>query len=280
MLQALLDELTAFHMICTYNGKSFDLPRTRSRCLHHQLDPTPLTRLRHVDLVHTARQKLSKLDHKLSLGMMEQVLLQFTRHGDLPGSEVPRRWFQFLASQNASLLDEIREHNLIDVVSLAALLERFVQRAPLPGAPPSQQALPLAKSQPEAPPQLAARQPPAQLAAMSPLQKKLTRSYELHALSASRPRATRSTDESEGGEEARDTLTSTRDWRIGPRVVTLIQHLQLKLDAGDPITAHPLLIMELAALAPQHLQVLEWLATYYDRLGATHCAEAIRQRAP
>lgn len=212
MLRAMLTDLCAFDVLCTYNGKSFDVPRIKSRCNHLGLDPIGITRQRHADLVHTARRVLPKRNHKLNLAMMEQTLLDFSRAHDLPGSEVPRRWHQFTASQDLSLLDEIRDHNLLDVVSLAALLEIFAQGGPGRGAGAhhsllqaeasnrGQQALPLApsaasprqKARAQAPSRSGERearivQPPSQGEALSPLQRKLARSYQLKSKSGEAP---------------------------------------------------------------------------------------------
>ncbi len=175
MLRVLMQDLTAFDVMCTYNGKSFDAPRIKARCEQLGLDPKAMVRLRHVDLVHTSRRLLQKRNHKLNLASMESTLLSFTRGHDLPGSEVPRRWQQFIVSQKLHLLDEIRDHNLLDVVSLAALLEIFARGGPrgqgVPQGP--QQSLPMMR-QPEAPPSPSPASPPAvvspprQAQAMSP----------------------------------------------------------------------------------------------------------------
>ena len=328
MLRAMLSDLCAFDVLCTYNGKSFDVPRIKSRCNHLGLDAIGITRQRHADLVHTARRVLPKRNHKLNLATMEETLLDFARSHDLPGSEVPRRWHQFTASQDLSLLDEIRDHNLLDVVSLAALLEIFAQGGPGAKAggmrhpsPPTrgQQALPLATTPAPAQKEAATRQtsapgerivqPPSQGQAMSPLQRKLARSYQLKAKSseplsarestAPEPPAKQKTLAQTDSPESKPVVSqgSSRDVRederegqsserpaasqqVGPRVAQLRAMITARTKGDVNALSRECLplVMELVALDPHHTQGLRWMIACYEQLGATALARTIRAR--
>jgi hypothetical protein len=43
------------------------------------------------------------------------------RYGDVPGEEIPRIYFEYVRSRDASALPQVLEHNRLDIVSLAAL---------------------------------------------------------------------------------------------------------------------------------------------------------------
>lgn len=48
-----------------------------------------------------------------------------TRSGDLPGSEVPQRYFEFLKTGDVTLLEDIVDHNRQDIATLMSLLVRL-----------------------------------------------------------------------------------------------------------------------------------------------------------
>ena len=53
--------------------------------------------------------------------MLEQQVLGVRRVGDVPGFEIPARYFRFVRSGNASPLVTVLEHNRLDLLALAAL---------------------------------------------------------------------------------------------------------------------------------------------------------------
>ncbi len=305
MLRAMLADLCAFEVLCTYNGKSFDVPRVKSRCTQFGLDPVGITRQKHADLVHTSRRMLPKQNHKLNLATMEQTLLGFTREHDLPGSEVPRRWQHFLMKQDLTMLDEIRDHNLLDVVSLAALIEIFAQGGPgfsagLVSDEP-QQTLPLAQSKPArkkkvAPPPPQPYRPPSQAEAMSPLQRKLARSYKLKSKSneeqpqqpvvraepkkREQPQHEVALDKSDSHDDVRSTDTPSPGQQVGPRVAQLraLISAKLKEDQSCLRSSCMPLVTELVALDPHHTQGLKWLIQCYKELGAHALVKTLQAR--
>jgi tetratricopeptide (TPR) repeat protein len=57
------------------------------------------------------------------------VLFDVRRVGDVPGFEIPSRFFRFLRSGDPRPLEPVLEHNRLDLVSLAAVTARAVRLA-------------------------------------------------------------------------------------------------------------------------------------------------------
>ena len=55
------------------------------------------------------------------LSTLERTLFDVRRVGDVPGFEIPSRFFQFLRSGDPRPLEPVLEHNRLDLVSLAAV---------------------------------------------------------------------------------------------------------------------------------------------------------------
>jgi hypothetical protein len=104
----------------SFNGKAFDAGLLATRFIMNRL-PNPLTGLPHLDLLHPARRLLS---HRLAdrrLGALEASILGFEREGDIPGSEIPQRYFDWLRRRDGRLMADVFTHNRLDILSLAAL---------------------------------------------------------------------------------------------------------------------------------------------------------------
>ena len=61
-----------------------------------------------------------------SLAALEQSVLGARRSGDVPGSGIPARYFQFVRSGDARPLVAVLEHNRLDLLSLAGLTARLL----------------------------------------------------------------------------------------------------------------------------------------------------------
>ena len=124
LIAALADIMDAFHSVCTFNGRTFDMPLLESRftmCRLHDRWPD----LENLDLLPPSRRTWKLRLESCRLSHLEENILGIHRDGDLPGSEVPARYFQFLKSGDESLLKEILEHNEQDIATLLALLRRL-----------------------------------------------------------------------------------------------------------------------------------------------------------
>jgi uncharacterized protein YprB with RNaseH-like and TPR domain len=149
LLSAVADCFAEASLLVTYNGKTFDLPVMETRWLFHRIPP-PVDSVRHFDMLHPARRlwrhragssdgpednpaRLRALHDPdaggCRLGTLERVLCGVTRVGDVPGMEIPARYFRFLRSGDARPLEPVLEHNRLDLISLAAVTAHAVHLA-------------------------------------------------------------------------------------------------------------------------------------------------------
>ncbi len=121
--------------LCTYNGRSFDVPLIETRFMYNRL-PCPLDGVPHLDMLHAARRLWRQRpltigtpdpdESSCSLGVLEKHIAGLHRIGDVPGYEIPSRFFNFVRSGDARPLEAVMEHNRLDLISLAAVLARAI----------------------------------------------------------------------------------------------------------------------------------------------------------
>lgn len=126
MLVRLAERIAAASCIVSYNGKSFDWPLLRTRFVLARL-PVPVLPP-HVDLLHVCRRLWKKQLASVRLVDMEREVLRFEREDDLPGSEIPARYFEFLRGGSPERLAPVLEHNQNDIIALPALLGALLQQ--------------------------------------------------------------------------------------------------------------------------------------------------------
>lgn len=124
LLRRIADMLPDFNVICSFNGKTFDLPLLTDRFRMNRMDPSCLE-LPHIDLLHIARRVWKLRLKRCNLARLEEAILGMPRTDDLPGSEAPQRFFSFLKSGNFSLLEDVLSHNEQDIASLCVLLSHM-----------------------------------------------------------------------------------------------------------------------------------------------------------
>jgi uncharacterized protein len=140
MLEAITELASATGTIVTYNGKTFDLPLIETRFLFHRLE-TPFAGIPHVDMLHSAR-RLWRQDEAVAvsdswlrangsgscrLTVVEGTQCGYVREDDVPGFEIPSRYFHFVRTGDARSLAGVFEHNRLDLLSLALLTARAAQ---------------------------------------------------------------------------------------------------------------------------------------------------------
>ncbi len=116
--------LERFDVLCTFNGTTFDVPLLESRFLMNRMDRGCLE-MPHIDLLHMCRRLWKLRLGRCNLGRLEEVILGSPRTDDLPGSEVPQRYFDYLKTKRIELLDDILKHNAQDIISLCVLLNHM-----------------------------------------------------------------------------------------------------------------------------------------------------------
>jgi hypothetical protein len=127
LLAHFADRVTDCGMLVSYNGRTFDAPLLEMRWQFHR-SRTPIGAKPHADMLHPARRlwraRATGADEGCSLSTLERVLFNVERTNDVPGFEIPARYFRFLRSGEATPLEPVLEHNRIDLVSLAAVTAR------------------------------------------------------------------------------------------------------------------------------------------------------------
>jgi uncharacterized protein YprB with RNaseH-like and TPR domain len=122
LLRALTDDLRTADRIVTYNGRAFDVPMLAARLTVHGLyrHQAALPEA-HDDLLPHARRLFRRPLGGARLADVEAGVLGVRRVSDCAGSEVPARYFGYLAGGSPDILSVVLDHNFQDVVSLALL---------------------------------------------------------------------------------------------------------------------------------------------------------------
>jgi hypothetical protein len=123
LLAAVADELSHAGALVSFNGKSFDAPVIETRYVFHRAD-WAAGGLPHLDVLHPARRFWGT--SICSLVALEQQVLGARRLSDVPGFEIPARYFQFIRSGDVRPLAAVLEHNRRDLLSLAGLTARLL----------------------------------------------------------------------------------------------------------------------------------------------------------
>jgi uncharacterized protein YprB with RNaseH-like and TPR domain len=126
VLASLWQRVHADGVVVTFNGKSFDWPMLIDRSRRHLLfrggrPPAPL----HIDLLHAARRRWKKQLPDCKLQTLERHICGRFRTGDIPGSQIPAAYQQFVRTGFEREMDAILLHNAIDLVTLLDLAMRL-----------------------------------------------------------------------------------------------------------------------------------------------------------
>ena len=124
MLRTVAAELSRAGALVSFNGKSFDVPVLETRYSYNRM-ASPCGDLPHLDVLHPARRFWDN-GESCSLTVLERQVLGASRSGDVPGFEIPARYFQFIRSGDAQPLAAVFEHNRRDLLSLAGLTARLL----------------------------------------------------------------------------------------------------------------------------------------------------------
>ncbi len=120
ILAALAQRLEGYEGLVTFNGKTFDVPLLETRYALSRMN-SPLGRLAHLDLLHPARRLWKLRLESCKLTHLEEHILGIRRQGDIPGSEIPAIYFDYLRTGDAQGLQPVFFHNAMDIVTLAVL---------------------------------------------------------------------------------------------------------------------------------------------------------------
>ncbi len=125
MLYLLEQELKSKNSIISFNGKTFDIPLLQTRFALARLGLQGCAEKEQLDLLHLSRRIWRQKLNSCTLGSLETSILGVRRINDIPGAEIPGRYFEFLQTGCGQLLQGIVEHNALDIISMATLLYRI-----------------------------------------------------------------------------------------------------------------------------------------------------------
>lgn len=107
--------------LVSYNGRCYDAPLLGTR-YRLSRKANALEGLAHLDLLYPTRRRYRGVWENCRLATIERNALSIVREDDLPGSEAPAAWLQFLRGGSSALLKRVVAHNFQDVVTLARLM--------------------------------------------------------------------------------------------------------------------------------------------------------------
>ena len=126
LLDRLGRRMDGFDCVCTFNGRRFDMPLLEARFTMCRMRDR-WRELEDIDLLYPARRVWKLRMGSCRLARIEEIIFGAPREDDLPGSEVPARFFQYLKCGDESLLEDIVDHNRQDIATLATLLVKLCE---------------------------------------------------------------------------------------------------------------------------------------------------------
>ena len=144
-LQAVLAECATSGLIVCFNGKTYDLPLLQTRLVMNRfeadLSGTPV-----LDLLHPARRCWREAVGSCTQQNLERAVIGFQRQGDCPGAVIPEMYFRYLRERDPGILAGVLQHNLLDMIGMAALLALLNRRFSSGSEPDGQSLLPLLRA--------------------------------------------------------------------------------------------------------------------------------------
>lgn len=126
ILAAASERLGRTRLLITFNGKSFDMPYLKQRAV---ATGVPLQHAQsHLDILHEARREYRGVLPDCRLQTLERHVCGRSRDDDIPGSEIPEAYHEFVRTGNADRIGVILQHNLYDLLTMADLMCRMYIR--------------------------------------------------------------------------------------------------------------------------------------------------------
>jgi len=113
-----LKDIAAHKNFLSPSREAFDVNLLTTRFIMNRMH-SDLAALPHLDLLASVTAAI--LGHRLEncrLVTLEADILGVRREGDIPGWEIPQRYFDWLKRRDPRLLADIFEHNRLDVISM------------------------------------------------------------------------------------------------------------------------------------------------------------------
>ncbi len=113
--------LDGFHVLVSYNGKTYDLPLLKNRLLLNRIESDLHTK-KHLDLLHIVRRIWGGSIPSCDLQSIEKKLNLVERVNDIPGAFIPQAYFDFINTGIIHDIIRLIEHNYYDLTSLLQLV--------------------------------------------------------------------------------------------------------------------------------------------------------------
>ncbi len=123
IIDAYLSHLDENSVHVTYNGKTFDIPYIKNRCVYNRINAN--LDLAHMDLMYFAKNLWGENLDNCKLQTIEEELFGIERKDDVPGKYIPGYYDAYLENNNIGPVVPIIEHNAQDIISLAVFLEKM-----------------------------------------------------------------------------------------------------------------------------------------------------------
>ncbi len=124
MLLALKQDFDSCDTVIHFNGKRFDMPLIRDRLVLKRIDDYTDS-VNQLDLLYPSRTVWKLRLGTCRLGYIETKILGLPERDDIPGGEIPQRYFESIKTQDVTLLNDVIEHNRQDIYTLALLLVKL-----------------------------------------------------------------------------------------------------------------------------------------------------------
>ncbi|MBI5590096.1 MAG: ribonuclease H-like domain-containing protein [Deltaproteobacteria bacterium] len=122
MLACLCELASKRKFLVTFNGKAYDLNLLATRFILNRFRDM-LSGMPQIDLLHPSRRIYSHRLENVRLATLESSVLGVRREQDVPGHEIPQRYFDWLRRRDGRLMADVFRHNRLDIISMASLLK-------------------------------------------------------------------------------------------------------------------------------------------------------------
>lgn len=123
IVSAISKRLSETELLVTFNGKSFDVPFLQNRAVASGVRMCEARA--HLDLLHEARRVFRGDVPNCKLQTLEHTICGRQRDDDIPGSEIPAAYHEFVRTGDARKIGIILMHNLYDLLTMADLMYRM-----------------------------------------------------------------------------------------------------------------------------------------------------------